>query len=438
MKFTIAFISIIFLVFSPIMSKDKIDPKKTSNSKIVHVEVNLDFKGKNYKLVYTGAIVSESGHVLIPFSYEKKSITDAKLWYNHNEFSVKVLEVNEQVDIALLKFEPETKTNFYKIYAQPLSPKTDLVTLTTTSGEENFFNEYHDHFKFLGYYFGPVDFFVIGSLNLTDFFLPGSIATDKSGNLVGIVNDGRGRVILSMYDLNKHLNRMLKKSTNSQSKTNGDDKPFLGFTRIFTNKDYAEAKKLPASSVYVTAVFKNSPAEKGGLKAGDYITKVDQIALQGVNQNVERHFSKLLNPEIGENIEFQVFRDGKTLNLSFTFQKKPEPKELKIDELGLSFTEIQPEDYIFDDIFKETGILISKIEPGSPAATSNEFGSTLLMRTDVILAINDKPIQTIDDISEAFKLAKNSKKNVILIKVMRGLNTKLVAMKFKTNEVNHD
>ena len=231
---------------------------------------------------------------------------------------------------------------------------------------------------------------------------------------------------------------MLKKSSNLLLKTNADDKPYLGFTRNFTNKDFAEAKNIPASSVYVTSVFNNSPAEKGGLKIGDYIIKVDQIALQGVNQNVERHFSKLLNPEIGENIEFQIFRDGKILNLTFTFQKKPEPKELKIDELGLSFSEIQPENFILDDIFIESGILISKIEPGSPAATSNEFGTTLLMRTDVILAINDKPIQSIDDVSEAFKLAKNSKKSVILLKIMRGLNTKMVAMKIKTNEVKND
>ena len=88
--------------------------------------------------------------------------------------------------------------------------------------------------------------------------------------------------------------------------------------------------------------------------------------------------------------------------------------------------------------FFETGILISKIEPGSPAATSNEFGTTLLMRTDVVLAINDIPIQTIENVSDAFKIAKNSKKAVILLKIMRGLNTKMVAMKIKNNEVKND
>lgn len=437
MKYTLTIISMIFFILSPVMSKDK-NKSTTSNSKLAHVEINLDFKGKNYKLIYTGGIISEKGHVLIPFSYEKKSITDAKLWYNNNEYVVNVLDVNSKVRIALLKFEPDSKIKYFNILQQPLKVNTDALTLTTTSGEENFFNEYRDSFKFLGYYFGEVDFFVIGSLNLNEFFLPGSIATDKSGNMVGIVGDGRSRLILAMYDINKHLNRMLKKSNDDLSKSNSEDKPYLGFTRNFTNKDYAEAKNLPVNSVYVTTVFKNSPAEKGGLKVGDYITKVDQISLQGANQNVERHFSKLLNPEIGEKIEFQVFRDGKSLNLTFTFQKKPEPKELKIDELGLSFTEIQPENYLLDDIFLETGILISKIEPGSPAATSSEFGATLLMQSDVILEINDTPIQTIENVSDAFKQAKHSNKSVILMKIMRGLNTKMVAMKIKSNEAKHD
>lgn len=432
-------IFIILFIFSftigSVLSKDS---KGTGKAKIVQVEINLDFKGKNYKLNYTGSIVSNKGHVLIPFSFEKKAITDARLWYNNNEQTATVLDVNQKVNIALLKFEPEGETEYFKILSQPVNPKTDEITLITTSSEENYFNVYKDTFKFLGYYFGQVDFFVISSLNLNEFFQSGSVATDKNGNLVGIVGDGRARMVLAMYDLNKHINRMLKKSTIKGLNNNEEDSPYLGFTRIFINKDYAELKNLPPNSILVTAVFKNSPAEKGGLKTGDYITKVDQISLQGTNQNVERHFSKLLNPEIGENIEFQVIREGKVLNLKLTFDKKPQPKELKVDDLGLSFSEIQPENFFLDDIFQENGILVSKIEPGSPAATSNEFGTTLLMRNDVILAINDLPIKSIDNVSEAISAAKNSNKTVILFKIARGLSTKLVAMKIKTNGVKND
>ena len=445
MKFILTLALLFITLFgTPIYAKDEKEKSKSSsgNSKLVQVEINLDFKGKNYKLYYTGCLVSDKGHVLIPFAFEKKSITNARLWLNHNEYSATVLDVNEQVDIALIKFEPESKTDFFKISSQPLDPKAnESLFITTTSGEENFFNEYKDTFKFLGYYFGPVDFFVVGSLNLTIFFQSGSAATDKKGNLVGITcdgNDGRVRTVLAIYDINKHLNKMLRKANKTNLNVNADDKPYLGFTRTTTNKDFAELKNIPVNSVLVTAVFKNSPAEKGGLKIGDYITKVDQIALQGVDQNVERHFSKLLNPEIGENIEFQVFRDGKIIILKLTFQKKPEPKELKIDEIGLSFSDIQPEDFYLNEIYIETGILVSKIEPGSPAATSSEFGSTLLMKNDIILAINETPIQTIENVSEAFKAAKNSKKSVILIKIMRGLSPELVAMKLKVNEVKND
>lgn len=426
---------LISLIVAPVFSKDK---KKAEKTKIVHVEINLDFKGKNYKLNYTGCLVSNKGHVIIPFSYEKKSVTDARLWYSNNEHTATVLDVNQKVNIALLKFEPEGDTDYFKILSQPVDPKNDQITLTTTSSEENYFNTYKDNFKFLGYYFGQVDFFVISSLNLNEFFLSGSVATDKNGNLVGIVSDGRMRIVLAMYDLNKHINRMLAKSNQKGQKNNSEDTPYLGFSRTFVNKDYAELKNIPSNSVLVTAVFKNSPAEKGGLKVGDYITKVDQIALQGANQNVERHFTKLLNPEIDEKIEFQVMRDSKTINLKLVFEKKPKPKELKIDELGLSFSEIQPENFYFDGIVQEEGILITKIEPGSPAATSNEFGTTLLMRNDVILSINDSPIKTIENVSEAISAAKNSNKQVILLKIARDLGTKLVAMKIKTNGAKHE
>jgi len=98
--------------------------------------------------------------------------------------------------------------------------------------------------------------------------------------------------------------------------------PFLGVRYIPVNKDVMETKKLTVDygalidvgQAGEAAIVTDSPAAKAGLKAKDIILSVNKIKINTKNplSSVIRRFA------IGEVIQLEVLRDGKTINLNLT------------------------------------------------------------------------------------------------------------------------
>ena len=73
---------------------------------------------------------------------------------------------------------------------------------------------------------------------------------------------------------------------------------------------YQEKGKL----VTVSQIYKNSPAEKAGLKGGDLIVKADGTRIKTFEELQEIKNSK----EEGDSINIEFIRDGKTQNTTIT------------------------------------------------------------------------------------------------------------------------
>lgn len=87
-------------------------------------------------------------------------------------------------------------------------------------------------------------------------------------------------------------------------------RPFLGIRYRFISKDVAFLNEVPQGA-YVQEVIALSPAEKGGLKAGDIIRKIN-----GTTIDEEGKVSELISKaNIGQTIDIEVWRDGKDLTL---------------------------------------------------------------------------------------------------------------------------
>ena len=98
-------------------------------------------------------------------------------------------------------------------------------------------------------------------------------------------------------------------------------RPYMGISFQPINPDIAMRYNLPAQwGVYVTKVAEDSPASQAGLRAGDIITKVGDIALDETHSYVNTLFT--FKP--GDEIALTVVRDGKDTQIKITLgEAKP-------------------------------------------------------------------------------------------------------------------
>jgi serine protease Do len=72
--------------------------------------------------------------------------------------------------------------------------------------------------------------------------------------------------------------------------------------------------------IVVEVVVKDSPAEKAGVKKGDVLVKLGSTALSGGDDIP----AQLKKKKVGDKVELEILRDGKTMKLEVTLGKRPE------------------------------------------------------------------------------------------------------------------
>ncbi|NOY09812.1 MAG: Do family serine endopeptidase [Spirochaetes bacterium] len=158
-------------------------------------------------------------------------------------------------------------------------------------------------------------------------------------------------------------------------------------------------------------VFKGSPAYKGGLLPGDYITKVNNTQINNSNYLV------LLVGDLppGKLAKFTLIRTGRTVHLSIRIDIRKEEKKLIALKKNLwpGFSVVRVTDDIRERLKlpgKIGGLIIAKVESGSPAATAG------LKQLDIIKSINDKDIR---DVMDFYKTLNNKSDKELSFKVVR-------------------
>ena len=92
-------------------------------------------------------------------------------------------------------------------------------------------------------------------------------------------------------------------------------RPYMGISFQPINPDIATRYNLSAQwGVYITEVSSNSPASEAGLKQGDIITKVGDVALDETHSYVNTLFT--FKP--GDQITLTLMRDGKEMQVQIT------------------------------------------------------------------------------------------------------------------------
>jgi serine protease Do len=173
---------------------------------------------------------------------------------------------------------------------------------------------------------------------------------------------------------------------------------WLGVTVQNLNEELVKYFNLPdKNGALVANVLKDSPAEKAGIKASDVIKKIDN---QPIN-SVKELLSIVGKAQIGSRIKVTVLREKKELNLEVTVGERPENLE-KEEEIisseipgsrwrGLTVDELNQENLQHFRIEEREGVVVTDIEPGSPADESG------IMPGDVIKEINGKKVSNLSN-----------------------------------------
>ena len=177
-------------------------------------------------------------------------------------------------------------------------------------------------------------------------------------------------------------------------------------------RNYFEIKE--KEGVIVLKVYKNSPAEKGGLKEGDLILAFDNKPV-GAIRDLIKMVSSL---EVGKRVPIKILRSGKTMVFNIKIGKMPQdveepeeyPKDTKASFRGMKVDDLNPVYKRRFGIKANSGVVITDIEDGSAADKSK------LSVGDLIVKVEKKIIRNKKD----FKAATSRIKKSCLLKTNRG------------------
>ncbi len=180
---------------------------------------------------------------------------------------------------------------------------------------------------------------------------------------------------------------------------------WLGVSLLDSTAEYK--KELGVENIngaFVAEVFQGSPAYKAGIKAGDYIIKMNGKDVKSVNQLVR----DVGNIAAGTTAKFNVIRGGKTLpEISVKIDERKDDVEKSNNKLWPGFIasplndEVRKELNIDDKRVK--GVVVSNVQERSPAA------SLRLQNGDVITAVNGKKVS---NLAEFYSELANATKSV--------------------------
>lgn len=162
----------------------------------------------------------------------------------------------------------------------------------------------------------------------------------------------------------------------------------------------------------VAEISKGSPAEKAGLKQGDVILQYNKQSFNNVAGL--RNAIAMMKP--GTHVTLNVQRDGKVIDVPIdigTFPTEPAPlavAETKENKYGFGVQNLTPELSQALGYKDEKGVVISKVEPGSPAGWAG------LKKGTLIVAVNKKKVSSVDEFNKEVETTEKGKPVLLLVK----------------------
>jgi len=171
----------------------------------------------------------------------------------------------------------------------------------------------------------------------------------------------------------------------------------------------------------VSEVVTGSPAEKAGIQQGDVIMEFDGKAVAD-SQELPR---MVASTPVGKSVNVKLWRNGKALDQQVKVSEMEENIEVSKTAshnktLGIAVQNLTPEMARRLRLKSETGVVVTRVESGSPAADAG------IQTGDIIREVNRTPVKSVEDLVQKLEQAKDQ--NNILLLVQRGQNNMFAAV----------
>ncbi|MBN2495547.1 MAG: Do family serine endopeptidase [Deltaproteobacteria bacterium] len=189
----------------------------------------------------------------------------------------------------------------------------------------------------------------------------------------------------------------------------------------------------PGKGVLVSQIFDDSPAERGGLRAGDVIVSIDGKPVAD-SRSLGRQVAAVIP---GSRVRVELIRNGKTRHLRLEVGERdaphgrgrglePEPGPVPGEGgelLGLQLAPLTPERARRLGLGEEVrGLAVLEVSPDGPTAG-------ILERGDVILEVNRQRVTSEAELARALK--RGLKQSSVLLLVQRGASQVYVVIQGK-------
>ena len=200
---------------------------------------------------------------------------------------------------------------------------------------------------------------------------------------------------------------------------------WLGVRIQDVTQEIADVEKLDEPrGALVASVAKNSPSEKGGVKAGDIILEFDGQKIQEMKQLP----MIVAKTKVGKKVIVKIWRNKKEITKTITLgrletsedfkiaEKSTAPKELGVEKLKITVRELTKEDIKSRNLPNQvSGLVITKINNDSPLLNSVEVNS-------IILEAQKKKIRNVNDLNQVVSQVLNSNQKTILLVIYDSKN----------------
>jgi len=154
--------------------------------------------------------------------------------------------------------------------------------------------------------------------------IPGGALIDTNGNLIGIntaiySNSGGSMGIGFAIPIN-----LVKQIMESIIKNGGVTRGWIGVEPQNLSPELANSIGLTRNTngVIISGVLEGGPADRGGIKPGDFITAINAKSIADVRDLL----NQVAAIEPGQNLKLTVIRKSKELNLTLVVGQRPKLK----------------------------------------------------------------------------------------------------------------
>lgn len=172
------------------------------------------------------------------------------------------------------------------------------------------------------------------------------------------------------------------------------------------------------NSPRILAVQPGSPADEAGIRPGDELLTIDG---RPIREGIEFCIALIgCRPE--QVIDLQVRRAGRLVDAKMVLKSRPRPDgaQLAMEKLGLDVQELQPEVAEALGLAGVSGLLVSGVEPGSPAE------QTGLQRRDVLIGIGRHSVASLDDLGQLLEVVRSGEAlPITVLRVDRRMKVRL-------------